>query len=83
MSSKNFEYLRNEFSFVANKNNPKGLDFRGLDEISRMQQKIDIRTVQDQFCPNGEMKAKPYQDYLFEIKRTKRRLNTSLNAHFT
>ena len=73
MSGQNFDYLRNEFNFSANRINPKGLDFRGLDDIKQMPQKIDIRTLRDEFCPNGDMKAKPYQDFLYEIKLTRRK----------
>ena len=78
MAQQNFDYLRNEFSFKANRNNPKGLDFRGLDDIQRMPQKIDKRTLREHFGADGKMKAKSYQDFLYEIKLTRSKLNLTV-----
>ena len=75
--SQNFDYLRTEFNFNANRTNPKGLDFQGIDAIAALSQKIDKRPLREYFCENGEMKAVPYQDWLFEVKATQRKYSES------
>ena len=70
MSVQNFDYLKQEFNFRANRQNPQGLDFNGIDAIKNMSQKIDKRPLRDCFGADGKMKAVPYQDFLFECRAT-------------
>ena len=73
MSQTDYSYLRNDFVFHADKENPRGLDFRGIDMIRSMPTKIDIVSLREHFCSAGQMDGKSYQDFIFEVKRTRRK----------
>ena len=74
MSAPDYRYLRNEFDFAANRRNPRGLDFRGMDAVRAVTPKIDKTSLREHFENDGTMKAVPYQDYLYEHRQTLRKL---------
>ena len=65
-----YENLRNDYSFEANRTTPKGLDYDGVDDIVAMTTKIRFNSLREHFCDDGKMKAISYQDYLYECRLT-------------
>ena len=59
-----------EFNFKGGPSNPKGLDFRGLEMIQNMAQKIDKRPLREYLNSKGELKDKPLNDFVTEVKET-------------
>ena len=70
MSTPNYDYLKLEFDFKAKPRNPKGLDFRGLEDIRSLSQKIDKRPLREYFNENGELKPKSLSDFKLEVQAT-------------
>ena len=84
MSLTDFNYLKNDFNFQADRVNPKGLDYPGIQQIESMSHKIDITSLREHFDPSGQMHGKAYQDFIFEVKRTRRKnLTLIIYYHLT
>ena len=70
MSAQNLDYLKSEFDFKAKPRNPKGLDFRGLEDIRSMTEKINKTSLREHFNAADEMRPKSLSDFKIEVQAT-------------